>query len=57
MNAKLSPGEAVLVPEAVRAIGPGKINAINAHYSAGRTRGGDGAYAGGGVVSTTRQAG
>jgi len=47
--ARLSPGEAVLVPEAVRAIGPDQINAINAHYSAGRRSGG-GHYAGGGLV-------
>jgi TP901 family phage tail tape measure protein len=46
VNAKLSPGEAVLVPEAVRAIGPDRINAINAHYSAGR----GGGYSFGGVV-------
>ena len=45
INARLSPGEAVLVPEAVRAIGPDRINAINAHYSAGR-RG----YSDGGLV-------
>lgn len=49
VNAKLSPGEAVIVPEAVRAIGPDRINAINAHFSAGRARGGDG-YSLGGVV-------
>jgi len=49
ISAKLSPGEAVLVPEAVRAIGPGTINAINAHYRAGRGGGGDG-YALGGLV-------
>jgi TP901 family phage tail tape measure protein len=46
----LSPGEGVLVPEAVRAIGPANINAINAHFSAGRSHGGGGGYAGGGVV-------
>ena len=45
VKANLSPGEAVLVPEAVRAIGPDTINAISARYSAGR-RG----YSGGGVV-------
>jgi TP901 family phage tail tape measure protein len=50
VRAMLSPGEGVLVPEAVRAIGPANINAINAHFSGGRSRGGDGAYAGGGVV-------
>jgi len=50
VHAMLSPGEGVLVPEAVRAIGPENVRAINAHFSAGRSRGGDGAYAGGGNV-------
>jgi hypothetical protein len=45
----LSPGEGVIVPEAVRAIGAGNINALNAHFSRGRSRGGDG-YSLGGVV-------
>ncbi len=56
VHAMLSPGEAILVPEAVRAIGPARIHAINAHYS--RHRGGSMAfggiipgYAGGGVVT------
>lgn len=56
-HAMLSPGEGVLVPEAVRAIGPARIHAINAHYS--RHRGGGSmafggiipGYAGGGVVT------
>lgn len=34
--AMLSPGEGVLVPEAVRAIGPGTVHALNAVYGAGR---------------------
>jgi TP901 family phage tail tape measure protein len=54
INARLSPGEAVLVPEAVRAIGPDRINAINAHYSAGRRGYSDGGiipgYADGGIT-------
>ena len=49
INAKLSPGEAVLVPEAVRAIGPDRINAINAAYAGGRSSGG-GHYAAGGLI-------
>lgn len=47
--ALLSPGEAVLVPEAVRAIGPGAINAINAEYGGGR-KSSVGRYAGGGII-------
>ena len=57
VHAMLSPGEAVLVPEAVRAIGPAKIHAINAHFS--RHRGGASmafggiipGFAGGGVIT------
>ncbi len=52
VRAMLSPGEGILVPEAVKAIGPAKIHAINAHYS--RNRGAYGGivtgYAGGGIV-------
>lgn len=47
--ALLSRGEAVLVPELVRAIGPQTILAANAAAS-GRPTGGDGGYAGGGTV-------
>jgi TP901 family phage tail tape measure protein len=47
ISARLSPGEAVLVPEAVRAIGPDTINAINAHYTSGRS---GGSYSAGGIV-------
>jgi phage-related protein len=47
--ALLSPGEAVLVPEAVRAIGPDAINALNAAYGQGR-KSKIGRYAGGGIV-------
>ena len=55
VHAVLSPGEAVLVPEAVKAIGAHRIHAINAHYSRGRggtsfAYGGIAGYAGGGVV-------
>ena len=52
--AMLSPGEAVLVPEAVRAIGPAQIHAINAHYAGHRAKGAFGGivtgYGGGGIV-------
>jgi murein DD-endopeptidase MepM/ murein hydrolase activator NlpD/phage-related protein len=49
--ARLSPGEGVLVPEAVRALGPSWVYGINAHYSKGRRPGGGSQrYAGGGVV-------
>lgn len=37
---RVSPGEAVLVPELVRAIGPAEIMALNALYSGGRPAGG-----------------
>ncbi|WP_042400218.1 transglycosylase SLT domain-containing protein [Streptacidiphilus carbonis] len=47
--AVLSPGEGVLVPEAVRAIGPGTVNALNAKYGGGRGSGG-GHYSGGGIA-------
>lgn len=47
--ALLSPGEAVLVPELVREIGPRAIVAANAAAS-GRPAGGGGTFAGGGTV-------
>jgi hypothetical protein len=47
--AMLSPGEGVLVPEAVRALGADWILGINAAFSR-RRPGTNGAYAGGGVV-------
>ena len=54
VRAMLSPGEGILVPEAVKAIGPARIHAINAHYSRGRASAAFGGivsgYAGGGVV-------
>lgn len=52
VDAKLSPGEGVLVPEAVRAVGPAWVYAINRRYSRGRGPGPSraGGYAGGGVV-------
>lgn len=46
--AMLSPGEGVLVPEAVRALGPQWVLAVNAMFSQ-RRAGGPG-YAGGGIV-------
>lgn len=49
--ALLSRGEAVLVPELVRAIGPRTILAANAAAS-GRPAGGAALYAGGGMVNT-----
>jgi phage-related protein len=48
--AMLSPGEAVLVPELVAAIGPDAIMAMNAHYSGGRPGTMLGGFSGGGVV-------
>ncbi|MGH3202510.1 MAG: hypothetical protein ACRDOA_01695 [Streptosporangiaceae bacterium] len=39
VHAMLSPGEAVLVPEAVRAIGSDRIHASNARYSGHRAKG------------------
>lgn len=51
VRAMLSPGEGVLVPEAVRALGPQWVYGVNAHFSKGRKPGGAGQrYAGGGVV-------
>lgn len=47
--ALLSPGEAVLVPELTRAIGPAAIMAANAAAS-GRPPGGMGRFAGGGIA-------
>lgn len=49
--ALLSPGEGILVPEAVRALGPSFIHDTNRYYSGGRSSGGLG-YAAGGVVET-----
>jgi hypothetical protein len=57
--ALLSPGEAVLVPELVRAIGPAAILAANAAAMQGRaySRGGlVGRFAGGGIVGTATTA-
>jgi hypothetical protein len=36
VHAMLSPGEGILVPEAVQAIGPDMVHALNAHYGSGR---------------------
>jgi hypothetical protein len=49
----LSPGEGVLVPEAVRAIGPGTVDSLNAAYGGGRTSSG-GHFAGGGIVEIAK---
>ena len=50
VHAMLSPGEGVLVPEAVRGLGGAPaIHAINSAYSS-RVPGGNGHFAGGGVV-------
>ena len=51
--AMLSPGEGILVPEAVQAIGPKNVMAINHMYSSGRTPGSPGHFAAGGVVTNT----
>jgi phage-related protein len=48
--AMLSPGEGVLVPEAVRALGPGTVYALNAQYGGGRVST-PGHYSGGGLIS------
>jgi hypothetical protein len=48
--ARVSPGEAILVPELVRAIGAGPILAANRAYAGGRTSQGM-AFAGGGLVA------
>jgi SLT domain-containing protein len=53
--AMLSPGEGVLVPEAVRAIGPGTVHQLNASYGGGRKSTG-GHYAGGGIVGSLENA-
>lgn len=56
--AVLSPGEGVLVPEAVRGLGPDFVYAANAHFSGGRSTGGVGQtgavrrFAAGGVVGS-----
>lgn len=47
--AMLSPGEGVLVPEAVRAIGPGTVHSLNSAYGGGR-KSSVGHYAGGGII-------
>ncbi|MFE2407128.1 hypothetical protein ACFXDE_02155 [Kitasatospora sp. NPDC059408] len=51
--AMLSPGEGVLVPEAVQAIGPGAVHALNAAYGGGR-QSSDGNFAGGGIVGAVK---
>lgn len=48
--AMLSPGEGVLVPEAVQALGPGTVHSLNSTYGRGRTSSGN-HFAGGGIVS------
>ncbi|MCX4750895.1 hypothetical protein OG455_41175 [Kitasatospora sp. NBC_01287] len=48
--AMLSPGEGVLVPEAVRALGPQTVLALNAAYGGGRVST-PGHYKGGGIIS------
>lgn len=53
--AMLSPGEGVLVPEAVQAIGPGTVLALNAKYGGGRASS-PGHYAGGGIVDWAKKA-
>jgi hypothetical protein len=47
--AMLSPGEGILVPEAVAALGPGTILALNAAYGGGRVST-PGHYKGGGII-------
>ena len=50
VTARLSPGEGVLVPEAVRALGPKWVYQTNAHFSRGRKPGAPERFAYGGVV-------
>lgn len=50
VHAMLSPGEGILVPEAVQAIGPGMVHALNARYGGGRKSSGMAHFAAGGVV-------
>jgi hypothetical protein len=47
--AMLSPGEGVLVPEAVRALGPETVHALNAQFAGGRVSS-PGHYSGGGII-------
>jgi hypothetical protein len=51
VHAVLSPGEGVLVPEAVRAIGPGTVDSLNATYGGGRVSSGN-HFAGGGIIGS-----
>jgi phage-related protein len=48
--ALLSPGEGVLVPEAVKAMGADNVRAINAAFSGRPAGDGTGRYAGGGII-------
>lgn len=50
VRALLSPGEAVMVPEFVQMVGPDWVYAMNAYASRGRGAGGNGRYAGGGII-------
>lgn len=50
VNARLSPGEGVLVPEAVRALGPKWVYRTNAYFSRGRKPGAPERFAMGGIV-------
>ncbi|RPE39739.1 SLT domain-containing protein [Streptomyces sp. Ag109_O5-1] len=53
--AMLSPGEGVLVPEAVRAIGPDTVHALNATYGGGRSSDA-GHFSGGGIIGDIESA-
>lgn len=53
--AMLSPGEGVLVPEAVQAIGPDTVHALNATYGGGRTSDA-GHFSGGGIIGDVTSA-
>ncbi len=50
VNAILSPGEGVAVPELVQAIGPSNFMALNAHFSGGRKPGSGPGYDSGGII-------
>lgn len=50
VNAILSPGEGVAVPELVQAIGPSNFMALNAHFSGGRKPGSGPGYDAGTII-------
>ena len=53
----MSGGEGVLIPEAVRGLGPGFVHGINAMFRGGRAGRGGVGYSSGGVVDVTQSVG